>query len=210
MPISLWHRAGGEPPPSPTFVPSVSPSRKFPSPFERLSCRSNNKPFSSCISLKTRVSAKPLGYEVTLGAHNPELVSRHSHGPLYFLKRFWREFWISSKFHKPVSKTYRPENDIFWLLITWSFLFWYLILRMRSLTWWRFYFRGKKYPKICLKIYWSIKTPWHRPRMGLARSGLWAPGYTIENYNIIHLKRLFFALGLILKVSRLWNSETAY
>ena len=28
--------------------------------------------------------------------------------------------------------------------------------------------------------------------MGLARSGLWAPGYTIENYNIIHLKRLHF------------------
>ena len=34
-----------------------------------------------------------------------------------FLERFWREFWISFKFHKPVSKTYRPKNDIFCLLI---------------------------------------------------------------------------------------------
>ena len=49
-----------------------------------------------------------------------------------FLERFWREFWISFKFHKPVSKTYRPKNDIFCLLITFSFPFWYLILRMRS------------------------------------------------------------------------------
>ena len=30
-----------------------------------------------------------------------------------FLERFWREFWISFKFHKPVSKTYRCKNDIF-------------------------------------------------------------------------------------------------
>ena len=30
-----------------------------------------------------------------------------------FLKRFWREFWLSFKFYKPVSKTYRPENYIF-------------------------------------------------------------------------------------------------
>ena len=49
-----------------------------------------------------------------------------------FLELFLHEFWISSKFHKPVSKTYRPKNDIFWLLITLNFLFWYLILRMRS------------------------------------------------------------------------------
>ena len=30
-----------------------------------------------------------------------------------FLKRFWREVWISFKFYKPVSKTYRSENNIF-------------------------------------------------------------------------------------------------
>ena len=49
-----------------------------------------------------------------------------------FLQRFWRELWISFKFHKPVSKTYRPKNDIFCLLITFNFPFWYLILRIRS------------------------------------------------------------------------------
>ena len=49
-----------------------------------------------------------------------------------FLEPFWREFWISFKFHKPASKTYRPKNDIFCLLITFSFPFWYFILRMRS------------------------------------------------------------------------------
>ena len=41
-----------------------------------------------------------------------------------FLERFWREFWISFKFHKPVSKTYRHKNNyIFCLLITFSFQF---------------------------------------------------------------------------------------
>ena len=28
---------------------------------------------------------------------------------------------------------------------------------------------------MCLKINRSVKTPWHRPSMGVARSGLWAP-----------------------------------
>ena len=45
----------------------------------------------------------------------------------------------------------RPfNNGQFFLLL--------LILRMRSQTWWRFYFRGKnlKCPKICLKINWSV------------------------------------------------------
>ena len=46
---------------------------------------------------------------------------------------------------------------------------------MRSETWWRFHFRGKKYPKMCLKINWSVKTPSRRPSMGVARSTLWAP-----------------------------------
>ena len=40
-----------------------------------------------------------------------------------FLELFWCEFWISFKFHIPVSKTYRPVNDIFSLLITFSFPF---------------------------------------------------------------------------------------
>ena len=28
---------------------------------------------------------------------------------------------------------------------------------------------------MCIKINWSVKTPWHRPSMRVARSGLWAP-----------------------------------
>ena len=39
-----------------------------------------------------------------------------------FLERFWREFRIS-KSHKPVSKTYRPKNDNFSLLMTLPFSF---------------------------------------------------------------------------------------
>ena len=33
---------------------------------------------------------------------------------------------------------------------------------------------------MCIKINWSVKTPWHRPSMGVARSRLWAPGETIR------------------------------
>ena len=39
-----------------------------------------------------------------------------------FLERFWREFRIS-KSHKPVSKTYRPKNDNFSLLMMLPFSF---------------------------------------------------------------------------------------
>ena len=49
-----------------------------------------------------------------------------------FLERFWGKFWISFKFHKPVSKTYKPKMIFFCLLILLSFPFWYLMLRMRS------------------------------------------------------------------------------
>ena len=40
------------------------------------------------------------------------------------------------------------------------------------------YFAGKKSPEMGLKINWSVKTPRHRPSMGVARSGLWAPDDT--------------------------------
>ena len=66
-------------------------------------------------------------------------------------------------------------DDIFCLLITFSFPFWYVILRIRSSTWWRFYFRGKKCPRMCLKINLSVKTLWHRPSMGVTRFALWVP-----------------------------------
>ena len=42
---------------------------------------------------------------------------------------------------------------------------------------WRFYFRGKKRPKMCLNISWSIKMPCKKCLvLGVSRSGLWAPG----------------------------------
>ena len=41
------------------------------------------------------------------------LMSRHFHGPIYFLEWFWLQIWISFKFHKPAGKTYRPKNDVF-------------------------------------------------------------------------------------------------
>ena len=49
-----------------------------------------------------------------------------------FLEQSWREFWISFKLHKPVSKTYRPKNDIFLPFNNLTFPFWYLILRVLS------------------------------------------------------------------------------
>ena len=82
----------------------------------------------------------------TTNAHQQEHITRSEQLPCacvtafsrirLFLERFWREFWISfkfSKFHKPVSKTYRPKNDIFCLLITLSFPFWYLLLHSSAL-----------------------------------------------------------------------------
>ena len=60
---------------------------------------------------------------------------------------------------------------------------------MRSYTWWRFYFRGKKCPKMCLKINWSVNTPWHRPSMGVARSGLLLQLLTLETSNNQRLRR---------------------
>ena len=60
-------------------------------------------------------------------AYNPErATSMHScHGvsrTSLFLERLWREFSISFKFHKRVSKTYRLKN-VFCLLMRFSFRF---------------------------------------------------------------------------------------
>ena len=40
-----------------------------------------------------------------------------------FSERFWREFGISVNSHKPVSKTYKPNNGIFDILMTFIFPF---------------------------------------------------------------------------------------
>ena len=137
---------------------------------------------------------KPIRTEVT-GAHNPGehlLYTRVTAFSLtsLFLERFSREFRISS--HKPVSKTKTPENDIFDLLVTFSFPLSHLIFIMRSWTERSFHFRGKK----C--VLWnlskenrSVKTPWHRPSMGVARSGLWAPDATVITFKLPGLYTLY-------------------
>ena len=101
-----------------------------------------------------------------------------------FLERFWREYWIpvSFKFHKQVSKTYRPKNNIFFAF---SFPFWYLLPRMVEIL----FFCGKMCPKMCLKINWFIKTPWHRLSMRVTRSGsAWIPGiiHPCKQLTVIH------------------------
>ena len=40
------------------------------------------------------------------------LVTAFSRTSLFF-ERLWCKFWISFKFHKPYTKTYRPKSDIF-------------------------------------------------------------------------------------------------
>ena len=61
------------------------------------------------------------------GAHNLSeqtitCVTAFSHTSL-FLERFWREFRISFKSRKPVSKIYRPKNDNLCLFKTLRFPF---------------------------------------------------------------------------------------
>ena len=119
----------------------------------------------------------------------------------FFLERFWREFWISFKFHKPISKTvtYRPKNDIFCLLISLVFLF-DIFSSNALIDMVEILFSRENCPKMCLKINWSLKTPWHRHSMGVARS-LWAP---VDGYNNIKsaflefnaLKELFWRLTI--------------
>jgi len=62
------------------------------------------------------------------GTHNLSEQIPYTHDTAFlrtslFLERFWREFRISFKSHKPVGKIYRPKNDNFCLLMTLRFPF---------------------------------------------------------------------------------------
>ena len=96
-----------------------------------------------------------------------------------FLERFWREFWISFKFDNRSAKPTDLKMIIFLHFNNVQFSFLISYASMRSKIWWRFYFRGKMCPKMCLKINWSAKRSKNavtdRPSMGVARSDLWAP-----------------------------------
>ena len=56
-------------------------------------------------------------------------------------REIWREFRMSLLSHKPVRKTYAPENGIFDLLISFMLLFSYIMLRVRSQMERSFHFR---------------------------------------------------------------------
>ena len=75
-----------------------------------------------------------------------------------FLERFWREFRISFKSHKPVSKPYRPKNDNFCLLMTLRFPFLISFTSNAFIDVAEIPFSRENYPKMCLKINWSVKT----------------------------------------------------
>ena len=102
-----------------------------------------------------------------------------------FLESFWTNVEYFFKFHKTSQQNLQTWKWYFLPFNTFSFPFWYLILRMGLQIWWRFYFRRKKCPKMCLKINWSVKTPWHRPSMRVALSGLWVP-----DKNMLKLRQL--------------------
>ena len=105
--------------------------------------------------LNNDFSQEPIPWSEQLTCPRVTAFSRTS----LFLERFWREFWISFKFHKPVSETYRPKNYIFCLL--------YFECPHRhggdSI------FAGKS------ALNWYVKTPWNRHSMGVVRPWLWAP-----------------------------------
>ena len=78
--------------------------------------------------------ARVVGVHRSPGAHNPDCATsmRSCHGVFtdqFTFRTFLARILNIFKFHKPVSKTYRPKND-FCLLITFSFPFWYPILRI--------------------------------------------------------------------------------
>ena len=91
------------------------------------------------------------------------------------------------KFHKPVSKTYRPNNDIFFLLIAFGFPF---LIPYTSNAFTDMYggdsiFAGKSALKCVLKIIWSVKTPWHRPSMEVACCGPLIHGFSCHSFKFL-------------------------
>ena len=56
---------------------------------------------------------------------------------------------------------------------------------------------------MCLKINWSVKTPWRRPSMRVARSGLWSPDFNTEHlHSLLLFNRLSNCLFLSLRHRR--------
>lgn len=89
-----------------------------------------------------------------------------------FLERFWLEFRISLKSHKPVRKTYRPKKDNFCRLMTLRFPFLIYYTSNAFIDVAEVPFSLEKCLKMCLKQNRSVK----RRDMGLVWE-LSAPGY---------------------------------
>lgn len=81
------------------------------------------------LATEAKNNQEPLTWSKQLPSTHVKAFSRNS----LFLKQFWHKFKIQSlKSHKSVSKTYRPKNDNFCILMTLRFPFCYLTLLMRS------------------------------------------------------------------------------
>ena len=72
-------------------------------------CFQHKTPLTSCIRQKHVFNQGPITWSEQLSCVRVTAFSRTS----LFLELFRRKFWISFKFHKPVSKTYRPKKWYF-------------------------------------------------------------------------------------------------
>ena len=110
-----------------------------------------------------------------------EQLPRPFHGPVSFQNA---GFGANLEYHwSPTNQSGKPTDlkkiSLPFQLMTLRFRFcYYLYTSNAFIAWWIFHFRVKNCPKMCLKINRSVKTPWHRPSVGVARSGLWAAVWT--------------------------------
>ena len=74
-------------------------------------CGEVSQLISYCISSSAGLCQEPMERATFMYSTPVTAFSRTN----LFLERFWREFRISLNSHKPVSKTYRPKNDNFYL-----------------------------------------------------------------------------------------------
>lgn len=72
-----------------------------------------------------------------------------------YLERFWREFKLPLKSHKPVSRAYRTENGISYLSYDVQFYLFYIIYFERDLEGQELPCCGKSALKCILKINWT-------------------------------------------------------
>ena len=129
---------------------------------------------NSCILYSTRSPKQETFIYLCQGVYTDQLI----------LRMIWCKFRISFEFlrNQSDSQTFGPKNCIIALVMTFSFLF-YILYNFECAQWWHgalpSIFAGKgAVIQAYLKINWLVKTPWHRLRMRVTCSGLWAPEST--------------------------------